>query len=41
MWIYNGSGRTGLSTRAADYLGYYGLEASAPNKRFPQRHPGR
>jgi LCP family protein required for cell wall assembly len=33
VWIYNGSGRTGLATRAADYLTYYGLEASAPNRK--------
>jgi LCP family protein required for cell wall assembly len=35
VWIYNASGRTGLATRAADYMTYYGLEASAPNRRFP------
>jgi len=39
VWIYNASGRGGLSTSAADYLGYYGLEASAPNKRIPDTAP--
>src|SRR4051794_20494549 len=36
VWVYNASGRSGLGTRAADYLTYYGLEASAPTKRLPQ-----
>jgi LCP family protein required for cell wall assembly len=31
--VYNGSGRTGLAARAAEYLAYSGLEASAPNKK--------
>src|SRR4051794_31219238 len=35
VWLYNGSSRTGLATRAADYLTYYGLEASAPNRKVP------
>src|SRR3954451_6354250 len=35
VWLYNGSSRTGLATRAADYLTYYGLEASAPNRNVP------
>jgi cell envelope-related transcriptional attenuator-like protein/LytR cell envelope-related transcriptional attenuator len=35
VWIYNASGRAGLANRAADYMTYYGLEASAPNRRFP------
>ena len=34
VWVYNASGRTGLANRAADYLAYNGLEASAPNKRI-------
>jgi LCP family protein required for cell wall assembly len=34
VWVYNASGRTGLSSRAAEYLAYRGLEASAPNKRI-------
>jgi LCP family protein required for cell wall assembly len=29
-WILNGSGRAGLSNDAADYLAYFGLDASAP-----------
>ncbi len=35
VWLYNASGKNGLATRAADYLTYYGLEASAPNKKVP------
>jgi LCP family protein required for cell wall assembly len=35
IWVYNASGRNGLATHAADYMTYYGLEASAPNRRFP------
>ena len=34
VWVYNASGRTGLSSRAAEYLASRGLEASAPNKRI-------
>ncbi len=36
VWVYNASGRTDLSNRAADYLAYSGLEASAPNKRITE-----
>jgi len=32
VWVVNGSGRNGLATSVADYLDYYGLGASAPNK---------
>jgi LCP family protein required for cell wall assembly len=32
VWVYNGSGRAGLSTRAAEYLAYNGVNASAPNR---------
>jgi hypothetical protein len=32
IWVYNASGRDGLSSRAAEYLAYNGLEASAPVK---------
>jgi LCP family protein required for cell wall assembly len=35
VWVVNGSGRTGLATSVADYLDYYGLGASAPNKTAP------
>ena len=35
VWVVNASGRSGLSASVADYLGYYGLEASAPNKTAP------
>lgn len=31
-WVVNASGRAGLATSVVDYLGYYGVEASAPNK---------
>jgi LCP family protein required for cell wall assembly len=34
-WVVNASGRSGLSASVADYLGYYGVEASAPNKTAP------
>jgi LCP family protein required for cell wall assembly len=33
VWVLNASGRPGLASKAADYLGYYGLDASAPNQR--------
>jgi polyisoprenyl-teichoic acid--peptidoglycan teichoic acid transferase len=33
VWVFNGSGRTGLASEAADYLAYNGLEASAPNQK--------
>jgi LCP family protein required for cell wall assembly len=32
VWVYNGSGRAGLSTRTAEYLAYNGVNASAPNR---------
>lgn len=35
VWVVNGSGRTGLAASVADYLDYYGLGASAPNKAAP------
>ncbi len=31
VWVLNGSGRTGLATDNADYLSFYGMNASAPN----------
>ncbi len=34
-WVLNASGRTGLAAQVADYLGYDGLEASAPNRGTP------
>jgi LCP family protein required for cell wall assembly len=34
VWMYNASGNTGLANRAAEYLAYRGIEASAPNKRI-------
>jgi LCP family protein required for cell wall assembly len=37
VWMYDASGRTGLANRAAEYLAYSGLEASAPNKRITER----
>jgi LCP family protein required for cell wall assembly len=36
VWVYNASGRTGLANRAAEYLAYNGIEASAPNKRIAE-----
>ena len=33
IWVYNASGRDGLSSRTAEYLAYNGIEASAPVKR--------
>ncbi len=35
VWVLNGSGRTGLATDSADYLSYYGMNASAPNQKAP------
>jgi LCP family protein required for cell wall assembly len=32
VWVLNASGRQGLASRAADYLAYNGVEASAPNQ---------
>ena len=34
VWVYNASGRDGLSSRTAEYLAYNGIEASAPVKRI-------
>ena len=36
VWAYNASGRADLANRAAEYLAYNGLEASAPNKRITE-----
>jgi hypothetical protein len=36
VWVYNASGRADLANRAAEYLAYRGLEASAPNKRITE-----
>ena len=36
-WVYNGSGRSGLSASTAEWLAYNGLDASAPNKRVDTR----
>ena len=33
VWVLNGSGRTGEASRLALYLGYIGINASAPNQR--------
>ena len=35
VWVLNGSGQPGLATQVSDYLGYDGLEASAPNRTVP------
>jgi polyisoprenyl-teichoic acid--peptidoglycan teichoic acid transferase len=37
VWVLNGTNRSGLANRAADYLGYEGLAASAPNRRVQDR----
>ncbi len=34
VWVYNASGRDGLSSRTAEYLAYNGVEASAPVKKI-------
>jgi LCP family protein required for cell wall assembly len=31
VWVKNASGRTGLATNVAEYLAYFGADASAPN----------
>ncbi len=33
VWVLNASGKTGKATRAAEYLAYNGIEASAPNQK--------
>jgi LCP family protein required for cell wall assembly len=33
IWVLNGSGRQGQASNIAGYLGYYGLNASAPNQK--------
>jgi LCP family protein required for cell wall assembly len=35
VWVVNASGRAGLASSVAGYLGYEGMEASAPNKSAP------
>ena len=37
VWVYDASGRAGMSSRTAEYLAYNGLNASAPNKRVDER----
>jgi LCP family protein required for cell wall assembly len=39
VWVLNASGKTGLASKAADYLGYDGIDASAPNQRPPNLLP--
>ena len=34
-WVVNASGKSGLAASVADYFGYYGVEASAPNRTAP------
>lgn len=34
VWVYNASGKDGLSGRTAEYLAYNGVEASAPVKKI-------
>ncbi len=34
VWVYNASGRDGLSSKTADYLAFNGIEASAPVKKI-------
>jgi LCP family protein required for cell wall assembly len=33
VWVLNGSGKTGMATDSADYLSFYGMNASAPNQK--------
>jgi LCP family protein required for cell wall assembly len=33
VWVLNGSGKSGMATDSADYLSYYGMNASAPNQK--------
>ncbi len=33
VWVLNGAGKPGLATDNADYLSYYGMNASAPNQK--------
>ena len=35
VWVLNGSGQPGIATDNADYLSYYGMNASAPNSKPP------
>ncbi len=35
VWVTNASGRTGAASDAAEYLAYYGMEASAPARANP------
>jgi hypothetical protein len=35
IWVQNASGRSGLSTDVAEYLAYFGADASAPNTKKP------
>ncbi|MEI7743278.1 MAG: LCP family protein [Chloroflexota bacterium] len=35
VWVLNGSGRSGIAVGNADYLAYYGLDASAPARANP------
>lgn len=35
VWVLNASGRTGAAVDTADYLGYFGMNASAPAKASP------
>ena len=37
VWVYDASGRAGISSRTAEYLAYNGLNASAPNRRLDER----
>ena len=36
VWVFNASGTGRAPTRVADYLGYHGLDASAPHKRLAE-----
>lgn len=35
VWVKNASGRSGLATDVAEYLAYFGADASAPNTKNP------
>ena len=36
VWVANASGNSDLATSTGEYLSYFGLDASAPNKKLPK-----
>ncbi len=39
VWVKNASGRAGIQTDVAEYLAYFGADASAPNTKNPPTAP--